>query len=262
MLLERMGYIEVEDYLKKHDTVIITCGSTENHGKHMPLGTDTLIPSRINELADKLLGDEVVTAPALPYGCTEDLSDFAGTISIGMEGLISLLGTICDGLYKHGFRHFIVLNGHGGNSKAIECVGHRLWKKGAVLARLDWWLIAGQLRPEWRGGHRGGEETAGVMGVDPSLIKREYLELGEEIKNDLGEGLPSASRMQVKFKGGLVTVPRPIHCVTDNGWLSHGIANDAPAKATEEWGREMLNTMAEYTADFVRAFAEVPLPVC
>ena len=50
MFLEKMNYLDVEKYLKTRDTVIIPVGSIENHGKHMPLGTDTMIPHRIAEL--------------------------------------------------------------------------------------------------------------------------------------------------------------------------------------------------------------------
>ena len=50
MFLEKMNYLDVEKYLKTRDTVVIPVGSIENHGKHMPLGTDTRIPHRIAEL--------------------------------------------------------------------------------------------------------------------------------------------------------------------------------------------------------------------
>lgn len=260
MLLENMNYLEVREYLKRKDTVIICVGSTENHGKHMPLGTDTMIPHKIAMLADKILGDDIVIAPTLPYGATEDLRGFEGTVSIGPDGLKLVLNRICDQLFDYGFRRFIILNGHGGNSKSIEYVGLDLYKRGAYLARVDWWLIAGQIRPEWKGGHGGAEEAAGVMGVDPSLIKREYIDLGECIRNDLSEELPSTSWTSCEFEGGMVTIPRPVTNITDNGWLAHGMGSDAPCNATEEWGREMLDTMAKYVADFAGAFERINLP--
>lgn len=165
MFLEKMNYLDVEKYLKTRDTVVIPVGSIENHGKHMPLGTDTMIPHRIAELYSAM--SDTVIAPTVNYGATADIVGFPGTISLGVEGLRALLERICDQLYDYGFRHFIILNGHGGNSKSITEVGHHLYAKGAILANLNWWLIAGELRPEWKGGHGGGEETAAVMGIDP-----------------------------------------------------------------------------------------------
>ena len=96
--------------------------------------------------------------------------------------------------------------------------------------------------------------------IDPALIHTEYLEEGEGIRNDVSNELPSASWMDVNFKGGSVTIPRPIRSITDNGWLTHGMSIDPPTKATQAWGVEMLNTMAEYMRDFTVAFDKVALP--
>ncbi len=256
MFLEKCTYPEVEGYLKENTSVLIPLGSLENHGKHLPLGTDTLIPQRIAELVDERMPGLMI-APTFHYGSTDDLAGFAGTVTLGIDGLKWLLTTVCDQLFDYGFRHFIVLNGHGGNSKSVDAVGMHIYDRGGYLAYLNWWQIAGQLRPEWRGGHGGGEETAAVMGVDPSLVRREYLDLGEGIVNDLGDELPSGAWTAVDFGGASVNVPRHINAFTDNGWLGHGITDDPPGRATEEWGREMLEAMADYTADFARAFARV-----
>lgn len=259
MFLEGMTYLEVEDYLCRKDTVIIPVGSTENHGLHMPLGTDTLIPHRIAELLNERCPD-VVIAPTLPYGATEDLRGFAGTVSLGVDGLQLVLQRICDQLFDYGFRRFIILNGHGGNNTSITMVGQHLYRRGAYLAIMNWWLLAGQIRPEWKGGHGGGEETAAIMGVDPSLIRREYLETTEGFRNDISDELPSTSWTGVSFQGGLVTIPRPMHRITDNGWDAHGMGIDPPTKATEEWGREMLDAMADYIRDFIQALERASLP--
>ncbi len=258
MFLAEMNYLQVEAYLKTSDTILIPVGSLENHGKHMPLGTDTMIPDRIAKLLSEQ--SDVLIAPTVNYGATDDLVGFPGTISLGTEGLIALLRTIVDQLYGYGFRHFIVLNGHGGNTAALNTVGMHLYRKGAYLAILNWWQMAGQLVPEWAGGHGGGEETAGVMAIDPKLVKREYLDLPEGTHNDVSEELPYGAWTTVRYKGANVTIPREIRHITDNGWLGHSFPDDLPGRATEEWGRKMLQTMADYVADFVGAFSRAPLP--
>ena len=258
MYLAEMNYLQVEEYLKKNDTIIIPIGSLENHGKHMPLGVDTMIPDKIAELLNEK--SDIVIAPTINYGATDDLCGFAGTVSLGVEGLISLLRTICDQFYRYGFRHFMILNGHGGNTASIQAVGMHLYRKGAYLANLNWWLMAGQINPQWAGGHGGGEETAGVMAVNPGLIKTEYLNLGENIRNDVSEELPSGPWTNVLFKGVGVTIPREIKDITDNGWLVHNFKNDEPTRATKEWGDEMLNTVADYIAEFGEVFGRAPLP--
>lgn len=66
MRLERMSWKDCEEYFKDHDMVILTTGSTENHGIHNPLGTDTMIPNKILELIEKQ--SDVLICPTLPYG--------------------------------------------------------------------------------------------------------------------------------------------------------------------------------------------------
>ena len=258
MYLAHMNYREVEEYLTRSDAVIIPVGSLENHGLHMPLGTDFLIPDQIAKLIHER--SPILIAPTLNYGATDDLLGFPGTVSIGTEGLIALLRTICDQLYRYGFRHFLILNGHGGNTAAIQAVGMHLYRKGAYLANLNWWLMAGQLNPAWAGGHGGGEETAGILAVDPNLVKKEYLEMPEGIRNDLGDNLPYGAWNNILYKGVSITVPREIKDITSNGWLVHSFKGDVPTRATEEWGREMLSAVADYIADFAAEFEKTALP--
>lgn len=224
----------------------------------MPLGTDALIPDEIARLVDER--SDILIAPTVNYGATDDLSGFPGTVSIGTEGLIHLLKAICDELFKYGFRHFLILNGHGGNTAAIQAVGIHLYRKGAYLANLNWWLMAGQLNPEWAGGHGGGEETAAIMAVDERLIKKEYLHLPESFRHDLGDDLPYAAWQNVSFRGATVTVPREIKDISDNGWLVHSFKGDVPSRANAEWGREMLCAMADWIRDFAEAFQKTALP--
>jgi creatinine amidohydrolase len=258
MYLAHMNYREVEAYLKHHDSIVIPVGSLENHGLHMPLGTDFLIPDEIARLFSEK--SPILIAPTVNYGATDDLCGFPGTVSIGTEGLITLLRSICDQLYAYGFRHFLILNGHGGNTAAIQTVGMHLYRKGAYLANLNWWLMAGQLNPQWAGGHGGGEETAGILAVDPNLIKTEYLNLPEDIRNDLGDNLPYGAWTNINYKGVSVTVPRQIKDITSNGWLVHSFKGDVPTRATEEWGREMLAAVADYIADFAAEFEKTTPP--
>ena len=255
MFLSDLNYRQVEEYLKTSDTIMIPIGSIENHGLHLPLGTDTIIPDKIAELINER--SDILIAPTINYGATDDLASFAGTISLGTEGLIQLLKTICDGFYNHGFRHFMILNGHGGNSSAIQSVGMYLYKKGAYLANLNWWLMAGQMNPKWAGGHGGGEETAGVMAARPELIKQEYLNMPEGIKNDLGDTLPYGAWTNINYKGVSVTVPRDIKDITENGWLVHSFKGDVPTRANAQWGMEMLETVADYIVDFEKEFSKV-----
>ena len=91
-------------------------------------------------------------------------------------------------------------------------------------------------------------------------MSEEYLEEGENIRNEISDELPSGSWTAVNFQGGSVTIPRPVKQITDNGWLTHGMSIDPPTKATREWGIEMLDTMAQYGIDFIKALERAKLP--
>ena len=162
MRLSNLTWPKAEEYFRAHDTVLIGIGSIECHGRHMPLGTDTLIP---DFLLDKIeQKSDVLICPTIPYGATESLCDYPGTINLGTELLYQVLGRVCDSLFQHGARRFVILNGHGGNIKSIDRVGYDIQRKGGILAELNWWLMAWDMDPAWKGGHGGGEETAAILG--------------------------------------------------------------------------------------------------
>ena len=81
MRLSNLTWPKAEEYFRGHDTVLIGIGSIECHGRHMPLGTDTLIP---DFLLDKIeQKSDVLICPTIPYGATESLCDYPGTINLG-----------------------------------------------------------------------------------------------------------------------------------------------------------------------------------
>ena len=134
MRLSNLTWPKAEEYFRAHDTVLIGIGSIECHGRHMPLGTDTLIP---DFLLDKIeQKSDVLICPTIPYGATESLCDYPGTINLGTELLYQVLGRACDSLFQHGARRFVILNGHGGNIKSIDRVGYDIQRKGGILAEL------------------------------------------------------------------------------------------------------------------------------
>lgn len=253
MRLANITWPRAEKYFKESDMVLLPIGSTECHGRHMPLGTDFLIPNKILDLLEEK--SDILIAPTIPFGACESLEPYPGTINIGTEILYPYLSRVVECLYEHGARKILILNGHGGNIKTIEKIGLDFEKRGALVVMLNWWLMAWDMNPAWKGGHGGGEETAGIMGVDPSLI--DYDELTDaplELK-DLSENLVATGFRTIRFKGVEVEVLRSTPNVTDNGW----IGPDHPKTATIEWGKEMLQTTADYIADFIEEFKKVDL---
>jgi creatinine amidohydrolase len=108
--LHEMKWPAVESYLKSDDRILMPVGSTEQHGRHAPLGTDTLIAIRLSEDASARSG--VPVTPPLYFGWSPHHLALPGSISIRPSVLQDLLYDVASSLAEHGFRRFLVVNGH------------------------------------------------------------------------------------------------------------------------------------------------------
>ena len=96
-------------------------------------------------------------------------------------------------------------------------------------------------------------DVQAILAIDPDLVDRAAIS-DMELK-PVSDELPASGFSTVKFEGVDIPVPRRVTDVTDNGW----IGPDHPALATEQWGQEMLQAAADFTARFVKAFEKAPL---
>lgn len=251
MFLEQMSWVQVKDYLARKDIAIIPVGSTENHGSQLCLGTDFLIPrnlcERINARVDCLI------APTIPFGVGDQHTHFPGTITIGPDGLYDLVKRVVHQLYEHGIRKFVFLNGHGGNTPVLQQICMELDDCHALGALLNWWILAGNINPEWKGGHGGAEETAAMMAIDPSCVHMEYF--SPFIPQDLSADLTFAGSFNVSCNGIPVPVPRHVDRYSSCGWYGP----DSPDTATPKWGKEMLTATADFCIDFIQKFDQVKI---
>ena len=252
MRLANMTWPCAEDYFKNNDTILLSVGSIECHGKHLPLGTDTLIPEKLLDLIEPLT--DVAIAPIIPFGACDSQTDYPGTVSLGLDVLYDVFTKLTQGFKAHGVRRFAVLNGHGGNIPVLDRVALDLQRQGCMLAQLNWWLMAWDLNPAWKGGHGGAEETAGVLAVDPTLVDWDAVEDMHLIP--VSDEFESTGFKTISYKGVSIPLVRPVTDITDNGW----IGPDHPKFATEKWGNDMLDACAHYIADFLSAFRRAPLP--
>ena len=174
MYLAHLNWQQAKRAFAKDDLVaIIPIGSTEQHGPVGPLGTDFLIPDYFAKQIEKRT--EVLIVPTVPFGIATHHVEFSGTIDIGFDGLYAVIKGIVDGLSRHGVKKFVFLNGHGGNTPALDKVALEANKKGCLCAQIDWWSLAPMLNPEWKGGHGDGQEVSMIMAIDENLINKDDL---------------------------------------------------------------------------------------
>ena len=253
MRMEYSSWLQVEEYFKEHDMVVVPIGSTENHGSHMGLGTDFLVPSKIVDLLEERI--QVLSAPPLPYGMADNHTAFPGTLTIGQDGLYLVAKRIAMQLHDMGARKILFLNGHGGNTPVLNRIGMEMEKEGTLCAVIDWWVLAGQHRPEWKGGHAGAQETSAMMAAAPRAV---HMELAKEFHpKGVAPDLPFGGASNVLCNGIPVLVPRQTREFSESGWFG----DDDIKTASPEWGEQMLNEVADFVADFLRKFQNASTPL-
>ncbi|MCW2616588.1 MAG: putative creatininase, partial [Frankiales bacterium] len=141
--------------------LVVPIGSTEQHGPHLPLSTDTDVATAVAALVAARRSD-VVVAPALPYGASGEHAGFAGTLSIGQEALELLLVELVRSATQT-FRRVLVLSGHGGNAAPLRRAVDLLVGEGRDVRAWS---------PRWRGdAHAGRTETSVQLSLDPSRVR-------------------------------------------------------------------------------------------
>lgn len=133
MLMENLTWKQIERYLRRREDIIIPIGSTEEHGYHLPLATDTIIAHRVAEEVGKRTG--ILVAPSIGYGICRHTAPYPGTTSVSFDSLREFVKDILDDLFAKGFRKFYLLTGHAGSAQraALKEVGGALAAKGAKV---------------------------------------------------------------------------------------------------------------------------------
>ena len=113
MRISELNWMDVEEYLKNEDRIIVVLGACEQHG-YLSLQTDTKIPLALADAASARTN--VIIAPELTVGVSPYFLSYPGTLSIRSEIYIQFVADILSSLYQTGFRRILILNGHSGNN--------------------------------------------------------------------------------------------------------------------------------------------------
>ena len=177
MIMEEITMVEFAACLQSTRTVIIPFGSTEEHGNHLPLDTDTLQAIDIARVA--AAKRPLFVAPPVHYGVCRSTAQHPGTIGISTTSLKMLIIDLVSSLYAHGLRYFVLLSGHAGTTHMAtlvdageELLGHFDDIQIAVIKEYDLALAAGQGLLETPGDSHAGEiETSRLLHSHPELVK-------------------------------------------------------------------------------------------
>lgn len=138
MRFEDLNWMDVEEYLKHEDRLMLILGACEQHA-HLSLLTDIKIPLALADAASQQAG--VLIAPPLNFGVSPYFLDYPGTLSLSVNSMISVVEDVVRSAYRQGFRRILILNGHGGNTPVknhLHSVNTSL--TGLRMNWYDWWL--------------------------------------------------------------------------------------------------------------------------
>lgn len=193
-------------------TLLVPVGSTEQHGPHLPLDTDTRIATALARQVSTALGH--LGAPAIAYGAAGEHQDFPGTISIGTTALTAVLveygRSACEWAGRLAF-----LNGHGGNVDALRSAVATLRAEGRDAV----WV---SVFPETADAHAGHTETSLLLHLWPLAVHTDRLAVGNTE--------PLADLMPRLRRGGVAAV-------SDSGVLGD------PTTATAAAGERIFAAM-------------------
>ena len=150
------------------DVALLPVGSTEQHGPHDPLGTDHMTAQAIAEAAAETAGHEVVVAPPIPVGVSEEHRQFSGTLWVSPDTFRSYVRETVESLFEHDWNRVVIVNGHGGNAAAIEEVAARLTRRHEAIVAPFTWFDA--VDTDLAMGHAGPVETSLLLRTVPELV--------------------------------------------------------------------------------------------
>jgi creatinine amidohydrolase len=155
-------------------TVVLPIGATEQHGPHLPTGTDFLTVEAVAVAASEAAGRSmnVVLTPTIPFGSSDHHLRFGGTLSLKTETATQVLADLLYSISEDGGRRVVIVNGHGGNrgpcSSAAELASVRY---GLHTAYVDYWSLIPARPGIFHPGHAGAFETSMIQHLHPEMIR-------------------------------------------------------------------------------------------
>jgi len=235
-VLSEMNARELEQFIS-HETVgLLIFGACENHGDHMPFGSDFIMPFELAKRVAARYGKKIVIFPPIPYGVSSHHKDFFMTVSLEPDTMMNVICDILQSLVNNNIRRILIINGHDGNIAPIELASRIIKERDprVVISCLEsWWTLVGSidkgLFDVWDGlGHGGEAETSAMLAVRPDLVNMALA------PKDVIPKLPDNVRIYWKFNE-----------LTDTG------ATGAPRKATSTKGDKIINILENVLLTFI-----------
>jgi len=121
----RLTWAEMNDAIEMQKVILLPTGSTEQHGRHLPLDVDVFLAESVCLEVGRRAPDKVLVLPPIAYGLNLHHIDFPGTIHIEPDVFINFCLNITKSVAYHGFQKILLINGHGSNTPLIDLVARK-----------------------------------------------------------------------------------------------------------------------------------------
>ena len=199
--------------------LLVPVGATEQHGPHLPLGTDTAIAATVAARSG------LPVAPALPYGASGEHESFPGTVSIGTETLAAVIVELGRSACRFA-RRLVLVNGHGGNVGALRAAVALLRSEGRDVA----WFPCGVPGAD---AHAGHHETAVMLALAPDTVRPDLAAPGNTAP--LRELMPAISAGSVRDVSPSGVLGDPTGATAGEGAETVSVIVAALVTAVERW---------------------------
>lgn len=233
MQLADRTWPELERYCEDSSLAIVPLGSTEQHGPHLPEGTDHLIADALATEAAERSG--FLCTPPITVGVSSHHRQFHGTLSIDPATFRDYVESLSRSLTQHGIDRIVYVNAHGGNVTHLREVGRRLREDDTAYA-IEWMWdesipdLVDELF-EHNGPHGGPKETAMIQHLAPELVREDRLDDAAE------GGVRNMDELDLRRHGA-----RTFYDAVDNS--DNGVFGDQ-RDATAEKGNRLFEAAAE-----------------
>lgn len=252
--LHEKRWPEIAEYLKERDVALLPVGSIEQHGRHLPLFTDSAEAIAVAEGVAERTG--VLVCPPVYYGWSPHHMGYPGCITMRSEVLISIVEDVATSLAHHGFRKLVIVNGHRhANLAWMELAAARIKEKtGMYVAVVDVALVAMREIREICTSEPGGighaceSETSFMLHKHPHLV--DMSQAVKQIPRSSGHLRHHHLAFEPEFAASNSVMVKHSWQEATRANSPAGLWGD-PTVATQEKGRRIYEAIVEQASRFV-----------
>jgi creatinine amidohydrolase len=268
--LGNVSYVDVQEYLKVKDLILVPMASFEQHGPHLPIYTDTITAVEISKRVAEMVA--VMHTPPIWLGYSPqhmyDAGMGRGTITLRSSTLLNVMHDVARSLIHHGFNRIVFVNGHGSNVKVVDPVLRKLrYETGALISFVKPYMenyvgvLEGLMEnppEETPGWHSSELETSQDMAWNEKYVR---MERADFTKAHIPDFLPSTfgkkdGMPDVEFDGyKYFTFPMDHHEFIESGTIGN------PLRASKEKGEEAFRRLSEHVAKGIMELMKVEVTV-